>query len=78
VPHQSNLRITDAVAKKLELPEHVVIADDLLTTGNTSAATVPLAIDQLVSTKRVSSGDLALLVGFGAGLTQAAQVVALP
>lgn len=78
VPHQSNVRITDAIAKRLELPPHVVIADDLVTMGNTSAASIPLAMDQLLSSGRVSSGDLALLVGFGAGLTQAAQVVALP
>ena len=78
VPHQANLRIIDALAKKLALPEHVVVARDIVDTGNTSAASVPLSLDRLIETGQVRSGQTALLVGFGAGLTYAAQVVVLP
>ncbi|NHC44997.1 beta-ketoacyl-ACP synthase III [Motilibacter aurantiacus] len=78
VPHQANIRIIDAMTKYMKLPEHVVVADDLRHTGNTSAASVPLAMEQVLSAGRVQPGDLALLVGFGGGLSHAAQVVTLP
>ena len=77
VPHQANLRIIDAVARRLGL-EHAQIADDVTSTGNTSAASVPLALEALTAAGRARSGALALLVGFGAGLAYAAQVVRLP
>jgi 3-oxoacyl-[acyl-carrier-protein] synthase-3 len=66
------------MVRSLKLPEHVVVARDIETTGNTSAASVPLALDRLVATGQVADGGLALLVGFGAGLAYAAQVVELP
>jgi 3-oxoacyl-[acyl-carrier-protein] synthase III len=78
VPHQANERITDSVVAKLGLPESVAIARDVRDSGNTSAASVPLALDRLVELGQVGSGDAALLVGFGAGLTAAAQVVHVP
>jgi 3-oxoacyl-[acyl-carrier-protein] synthase-3 len=78
VPHQANMRITDAMVRALKLPEHVVVARDIATTGNTSAASVPLALDALIASADLPSGGLALLVGFGAGLAYAAQVVELP
>ena len=78
VPHQANIRITEALAKALELGPQVAIARDVTTAGNTSAASIPLAMEQLLAAGEAASGDLALLVGFGAGLTQAAQVVELP
>jgi len=78
VPHQANMRITDAMVRALKLPEHVVVARDIETTGNTSAASVPLALDALMQAGGLPSGGLALLVGFGAGLAYAAQVVELP
>ena len=78
VPHQANMRITDAMVRALKLPAHVVVARDIATTGNTSAASVPLALDALIQTGDLPSGGLALLVGFGAGLAYAAQVVELP
>lgn len=78
VPHQANLRMIDAIAKRLELPGEVVVAEDVVDSGNTSAASIPLAMERLLHTGEAPSGGLALLVGFGAGLTQAAQVVALP
>ena len=78
VPHQANMRITDAMVRSLKLPAHVVVARDIETAGNTSAASVPLALDRLLETSDLPSGGLALLVGFGAGLAYAAQVVELP
>ncbi|GAA3092903.1 beta-ketoacyl-ACP synthase III [Streptomyces rectiviolaceus] len=78
VPHQANARIIDTAAKSLGLAPHTVVAKDVVTAGNTSAASIPLALDHLLSQGAVPSGGLALLVGFGAGLTHAAQVVALP
>jgi 3-oxoacyl-[acyl-carrier-protein] synthase-3 len=78
VPHQANLRIIDALVRALQLPEDVVVARDIASTGNTSAASVPLALSSLVSTGEVDSGGLALLLAFGAGLTYAGQVVRIP
>lgn len=78
VTHQANMRIIDEFAKQLDLPETVVIARDIETTGNTSAASIPLAMHRLLEEKQVESGGLALQIGFGAGLAYAAQVVMLP
>ncbi|RJK96990.1 beta-ketoacyl-ACP synthase III [Vallicoccus soli] len=78
VPHQANNRITDAILKKLGLPEDTVVARDVTTTGNTSGASIPLALDRLRERGEARSGDLALLLGFGAGLVYAGQVVVLP
>ena len=78
VPHQANLRITDAVVRALRLPASVAVGRDVVDSGNTSAASVPLALGRLVERGEVGSGDLALLVGFGAGLTACAQVVRCP
>lgn len=78
IPHQANMRIVDAMVKKLNLPEDIAIARDIATTGNTSAASVPLATEQLVREGLVPSGGLALEIGFGAGLAYAAQVIRLP
>lgn len=78
VLHQANLRITESVVRSLRLPPHVVVARDVVDSGNTSAASVPLALDRLVATGQVRRGDPVLLAGFGAGLTAAAQVVLCP
>ena len=78
VTHQANIRIIDELAKQLEVPEHVVIARDIVTTGNTSAASIPLAMHALLASGEVKSGGLALEIGFGAGLAFGAQVVVLP
>ncbi|NYG55585.1 beta-ketoacyl-ACP synthase III [Nocardioides perillae] len=78
VPHQANMRITDAMARAMKLPAHVRIARDVAEQGNTSAASVPLALDRLVRDGDARSGDTALLVAFGAGLAYAAQVVTVP
>jgi 3-oxoacyl-[acyl-carrier-protein] synthase-3 len=78
VTHQANERIIDEFAKQLELPESVVVAKDIVETGNTSAASVPLAMHRLLAEGKVKSGGYALEIGFGAGLAFAAQVVELP
>jgi len=81
VPHQANLRIVEAIAKRLRqagAPDDLRVADDIQYSGNTSSASIPMAIDHMRGAGRVKSGDVALLVGFGAGLSYAAQVVVLP
>jgi 3-oxoacyl-[acyl-carrier-protein] synthase-3 len=78
VTHQANIRIIDELAKQLKLPESVVIARDIVYTGNTSAASIPLAMHALLESGEVKSGGLALQIGFGAGLAFGAQVVVLP
>ena len=78
VPHQANLRITDSLVKSLKLPPSVVVARDVVDSGNTSAASVPLALCRLVEQGEVRRGDPVLLLGFGAGLTAAGQVVRCP
>ena len=78
VPHQANMRIIDAMARAMKLPERVVIARDIAEQGNTSAASIPLALDRLMVEGQARSGDTALLIAFGAGLAYAAQVVTVP
>ena len=78
VTHQANIRIIDEFAKQLELPDSVVVARDIVETGNTSAASIPLAMHRLLAEGKVKSGGYALEIGFGAGLAFAAQVVELP
>ena len=78
VPHQANMRITDAMARAMKLPERVVIARDIADQGNTSAASIPLALDRMIDEGQATSGDTALLIAFGAGLTYAAQVITVP
>ena len=78
VTHQANVRIIDEFAKQLGLPDSVVVAKDIVETGNTSAASIPLAMHRLLAEGQVKSGGFALQIGFGAGLAYAAQVVELP
>ena len=78
VPHQANMRIIDELAKQLKLPESVLIGRDIATTGNTSAASIPLATHRLLEEHPEASGGLSLQIGFGAGLVFGAQVVRLP
>jgi 3-oxoacyl-[acyl-carrier-protein] synthase-3 len=77
VPHQANTRIIDGIVKRLGIP-HAVIAKDLVESGNTSAASVPLALSKLVERREVPSGAPVLLFGFGGGLTYAGQVIRCP
>ncbi|WP_322858665.1 beta-ketoacyl-ACP synthase III [Mycobacterium europaeum] len=78
VPHQANSRINEVLAKSLELRPDAVLANDIEHTGNTSAASIPLAMAELLATGAAKPGDLALLIGYGAGLSYAAQVVRMP
>jgi 3-oxoacyl-[acyl-carrier-protein] synthase III len=78
VPHQANTRIIDGIVKRLGLGPDVVVAKDLIVSGNTSAASVPLALSKLVERREVPSGAPVLLFGFGGGLTYAGQVVRCP
>jgi 3-oxoacyl-[acyl-carrier-protein] synthase-3 len=77
VGHQANSRILDGIAKRLKLP-NAIIAKDIVESGNTSAASVPLALSKLVEKREVPSGAPVLLFGFGGGLTYAGQVVRCP
>jgi len=78
VPHQANMRIIDALARSMKLPESVRIARDIAEMGNTSAASIPLALDRMIEEGEARSGETALLIAFGAGLAYAAQVVIVP
>ncbi len=78
VPHQANTRIIDGIVKRLGLGPDVVVAKDLVQSGNTSAASVPLALSKLIERREVPSGAPVLLFGFGGGLTYAGQVVRCP
>lgn len=78
VPHQANSRITELLAKSLNLNEDTPVANDIAETGNTSAASIPLAMEELLRTGKAKTGDTALLLAFGAGLSYAGQVVKLP
>ncbi|MGJ9402638.1 beta-ketoacyl-ACP synthase III [Arthrobacter sp. KK5.5] len=78
IPHQANIRIIDEMAKQLKLPESVVVGRDIVDAGNTSAASIPLAMHRILKEQPELSGGLALQIGFGAGLVFGAQVVTLP
>jgi 3-oxoacyl-[acyl-carrier-protein] synthase III len=81
ITHQANLRIVDAIARKLvgagARPD-MRVARDIVTTGNTSSASIPIALDRMRQAGEISPGELVLAVGFGAGLTYAGQVFRCP
>jgi 3-oxoacyl-[acyl-carrier-protein] synthase III len=77
VPHQANLRIIESIARKLGVPRERV-ADDIVHAGNTSSASVPLALSRMTEHGDLKPGSLALLLGFGAGMCYAAQVITVP
>jgi 3-oxoacyl-[acyl-carrier-protein] synthase-3 len=81
VTHQANLRIIDAIAKKIVKEggrNDLKVGRDIVTTGNTSSASIPIALDRMRAAGEVSSGDVVLSVAFGAGLTYASQVFVCP
>ena len=78
IPHQANNRITDSMLRHLGLPDEVVVARDIVRMGNSSAASIPLAMEALLEDGSAKSGDLALTIGFGAGLVYAGQAIRLP
>jgi 3-oxoacyl-(acyl-carrier-protein) synthase III len=77
-PHQANLRIVESMTKRLGFGDNTVVARDIIQAGNTSAASIPLALTALMESGEAESGDLALVLGYGAGLTFAGQVLVLP
>jgi 3-oxoacyl-[acyl-carrier-protein] synthase III len=77
VSHQANLRIIEAIARKLGIPRERV-ADDIVHAGNTSSASIPLALARMTERGELESGSPVLLLGFGAGLCYAAQVITVP
>jgi 3-oxoacyl-[acyl-carrier-protein] synthase-3 len=77
IPHQANLRIIDGIAKRLGAT-NAVVARDIITSGNTSAATIPLALSRMLEAGEIASNVPALLLGFGSGLSYAGQVVLTP
>jgi 3-oxoacyl-[acyl-carrier-protein] synthase-3 len=77
VPHQANLRIIESIARRLGVPRERV-ADDIVHAGNTSSASVPLALARMTEHGDLKPGSLALLLGFGAGMCYAAQVITVP
>ncbi len=68
IPHQANARITESVAKHFKIPEEKVVST-IKYTGNTSAASIPIALDTAITDGRIQRGDNVLLSAFGAGLT---------
>ena len=81
VTHQANLRIIDAIAKKViaaGAKPDIKVGRDIVTTGNTSSASIPIALDRMRAAGEAKSGDLVLSVAFGAGLTYASQVFQCP
>jgi 3-oxoacyl-[acyl-carrier-protein] synthase III len=77
IPHQANLRIIEAIARRLGAPQ-ALVADDIITAGNTSSASIPLALSRMIERGELPSGSPALLIGFGAGICYAAQVITVP
>lgn len=78
VPHQANNRITDSMLRQLKLPENVKVARTIKTYGNSSAASIPTGIAAMLESGEAKSGDTCLIIGFGAGLVYAGQVIVLP
>ncbi|WP_067721280.1 beta-ketoacyl-ACP synthase III [Nocardia yamanashiensis] len=78
VPHQANGRIIEIMARVLKLPDDCALANDIEETGNTSAASIPLAMEAMMRKGDAKPGGTALLIAFGAGLSYAAQVITLP
>jgi 3-oxoacyl-[acyl-carrier-protein] synthase-3 len=77
IPHQANLRIIEAIARKIGAPQ-AIVATDIVTAGNTSSASIPLALSRMIERGELPSGAPALLIGFGAGICYAAQVITVP
>jgi 3-oxoacyl-[acyl-carrier-protein] synthase-3 len=77
VPHQANLRIIDLIAKKLGA-DNAIVSRDIITSGNTSAASIPIALSKMTQSGELPSGAPVLVVGFGAGLTYAGLVLISP
>jgi 3-oxoacyl-[acyl-carrier-protein] synthase-3 len=77
VPHQANLRIIEAISRKIGAPQ-ATVATDIIHSGNTSSASIPLALSAMIERGELRSGAAVLLLGFGAGISYAAQVITVP
>jgi 3-oxoacyl-[acyl-carrier-protein] synthase-3 len=77
VPHQANLRIIEAIARKIGAPQ-ALLARDIVTSGNTSSASIPLALSKMTERGEIPSGAPVLLLGFGGGIVYAGQVIKVP
>ena len=69
---------TDALVRHLHLPENVTVCRDIAEMGNTSASSIPIALDDMIRQGRATSGQTALIIGYGAGLTYAGQIIVIP
>lgn len=78
IPHQANNRITEGMCRRLKLPESVKVSHDIALMGNSSSASIPIAMDAMLSSGEAKSGDTTLVIGYGAGLVYAGQVLVLP
>ena len=78
VPHQANNRITDSMLRHLKLPDTVTVGRTISHFGNNSAASIPIALDAMIASGEAKSGDTCLIIGFGAGLVYAGQVITIP
>jgi 3-oxoacyl-[acyl-carrier-protein] synthase III len=77
IPHQANLRIIEGIARKLGAPQ-AHVATDIVTSGNTSSASIPLALSKMLERDEIPSGAPVLLLGFGGGICYAGQVITVP
>lgn len=75
VPHQANLRITEAVANRLQLPLHDVVFSNIHKYGNTTSASIPIALFEAQAAGKVEPGDIVVVASFGAGFTWGAAVI---
>ena len=74
IPHQANIRIIDEIQKKLQIPKERIFIN-IEKYGNTSAASIPIAFNELVESKKIKRGQLCLLVAFGGGFTWGANII---
>jgi 3-oxoacyl-[acyl-carrier-protein] synthase III len=74
IPHQANLRISEAVAKKMDLPMHSVVYSNIHKYGNTTSASIPIALFEAVQEGKVKKGDLIVMAAFGAGFSWGAAI----
>jgi 3-oxoacyl-[acyl-carrier-protein] synthase-3 len=74
IPHQANQRITDAVAERLGVDSEKVVSN-IAQHGNTSAASIPIAMDECLQSGRIKKGDTVLLTAFGGGVTWGGTVI---
>jgi len=77
IPHQANLRIIEGIARKIGAPQ-ALVAKDIVTSGNTSSASIPLALSKMLERGEIASGAPVLLLGFGGGIVYGGQVITAP